>query len=253
MTTRPKPGVRLQGQSHQHSEYPPAETSSNRISPSFHPQYSSVRHQHQSSHQNSPRASQDKQYFREEEYSSARNGYRRSHNQPEQPFGSQHEKKGWRKSIKNHFIAASGEFVGTFMFLYFAFAAHLMIINQNAEIPQSRNGGNSAQTVVFISLAYGFSLLVTAWGWYRISGGLFNPAVCITAVFGSGNTYKVTGDIRPLHSRPAALDSQSLPHSLAVDRRNLCKCTGLCHVSWKYLCRFHDTRSRNINSARTVY
>jgi aquaporin related protein len=68
------------------------------------------------------------------------------------------------------------------MFLWFGFAAHLMVINQNAEKPQNDNGGNSAQTVVFISLAYGFSLLVTAWGWYRISGGLFNPAVsCITS------------------------------------------------------------------------
>lgn len=65
------------------------------------------------------------------------------------------------------------------MFLYFAFAAHLMVVSQNAELPQSKNGGNSSQTVVFISLAYGFSLLVSAWGWYRISGGLFNPAVFI--------------------------------------------------------------------------
>jgi len=28
--------------------------------------------------------------------------------------------------MKNHFVAASGEFVGTFLFLYFAFATHLM-------------------------------------------------------------------------------------------------------------------------------
>lgn len=41
------------------------------------------------------------------------------------------------------------------------------------------NGTNSAQTVIFISLGYGMSLLVTAWGLYRISGGLFNPAVTL--------------------------------------------------------------------------
>jgi aquaporin related protein len=39
------------------------------------------------------------------------------------------------------------------------------------------NGGNSSQTIVIISLGYGFSLLVTAWTLYRVSGGLFNPAV----------------------------------------------------------------------------
>jgi len=102
-----------------------------------------------------------------------------SRHRNEQPFQYEHEQNARRKGIKNHFIAASGEFIGTVMFLWFGFAAHLMIINQNGEKPQNNNSGNSAQTVVFISLAYGFSLLVTAWGWYRISGGLFNPAVTL--------------------------------------------------------------------------
>lgn len=52
-----------------------------------------------------------------------------------------------------------------------------MAVDQASSVARS-DGSNSAQTVVFISLGYGFSLLVTAWGWYRISGGLFNPAVC---------------------------------------------------------------------------
>lgn len=52
-----------------------------------------------------------------------------------------------------------------------------MAVDQASSVALS-DGSNSAQTVVFISLGYGFSLLVTAWGWYRISGGLFNPAVC---------------------------------------------------------------------------
>lgn len=80
-----------------------------------------------------------------------------------------------RKALKNHFVAATGEFVGTFMFLYFAFAAHMMIVNNTVE--RTVGGGASSQTIVFISLAYGLSLLVNAWGFYRISGGLFNPAV----------------------------------------------------------------------------
>jgi len=62
------------------------------------------------------------------------------------------------------------------MFLYFGFATHLMIVDQASDVARG-NSANSAQTVVFISLGYGFSLLITVWAWYRISGGLFNPAV----------------------------------------------------------------------------
>jgi len=79
-----------------------------------------------------------------------------------------------RKMWKNHVVAASSEFVGTFLFLYFAFAGHQMAANQAAEV--GPNGTNSSQTIIYISMAYGFSLLVTAWSLYRVSGGLFNPA-----------------------------------------------------------------------------
>lgn len=67
-----------------------------------------------------------------------------------------------------------GEFVGTFMFLYFAFAVHIMAVEQAVQL--GPNNKNSSQTVIFISLGYGLSLLVTAWSLYRVSGGLFNPA-----------------------------------------------------------------------------
>jgi len=82
------------------------------------------------------------------------------------------------RAMKNHFVAASGEFVGTFLFLYFAFATHLMAVDQTDAVALA-NRQNSAQTVVYISLGYGFSLLVTVWAFYRISGGLFNPAVTL--------------------------------------------------------------------------
>jgi aquaporin related protein len=32
-------------------------------------------------------------------------------------------------------------------------------------------------SLLYISLAFGFSLAVTVWVFFRISGGLFNPAV----------------------------------------------------------------------------
>ncbi|CAG8952864.1 hypothetical protein HYFRA_00007578, partial [Hymenoscyphus fraxineus] len=82
-----------------------------------------------------------------------------------------------RKAIKCHFVAASGEFIGTMMFLYFGFATHIMSV-----LEVKPGEGVTPQTVVFVSLGYGFSLLVTVWVWYRISGGLFNPAVTLGLV-----------------------------------------------------------------------
>lgn len=58
-----------------------------------------------------------------------------------------------QNNVKNHFVAASGEFVGTIMFLYFGFSTHLMAVDQASDVARS-GGGKSAQTVVFISLGY---------------------------------------------------------------------------------------------------
>jgi aquaporin related protein len=79
--------------------------------------------------------------------------------------------------MTGHFVAATGEFVGTFMFLYFAFACQIMLNTQGSET-SVQNNGPSSQTMVFVALVYGFSLLVNVWAFFRISGGLFNPAVC---------------------------------------------------------------------------
>lgn len=51
-------------------------------------------------------------------------------------------------------------------------------------------GGNSSQTVVFIALSYGIGLLIAAWVLYRVSGGLFNPAVTLGMV--------ITGTLPPV-------------------------------------------------------
>ncbi|KAK4499554.1 hypothetical protein PRZ48_010070 [Zasmidium cellare] len=97
-----------------------------------------------------------------------------------------------RSTFRNHMVAASGEFVGTFLFLLFAYLGHTM---SAAQAPDSGpNGANSNQTVIFISMSYGLSLLVTAWTLYRISGGLFNPAVTVGLVF-TGNLDMIRGII----------------------------------------------------------
>lgn len=64
-----------------------------------------------------------------------------------------------------------GEFVGTTMFLWFAFAGA-----QTAAVT-GRGVANTPEQVLLTSSSFGFSLLITVWAFYRISGGLFNPAV----------------------------------------------------------------------------
>ena len=84
--------------------------------------------------------------------------------------------------VRNHFIAMTGEFVGTFMFLFFAFAG-----TQVANTPATQSGDTSTELpqgpnpaqLLYISLAFGFSLAVNAWIFFRVSGGLFNPAVTL--------------------------------------------------------------------------
>ncbi|KAI0394340.1 aquaporin-like protein [Xylariaceae sp. FL0594] len=74
-------------------------------------------------------------------------------------------------NTKNHFVATMGEFIGTTLFLLFAFAGA-----QVASLrPVSR--GFSLLAQLYISLAFSISLMINVWIFFRISGGHFNPAV----------------------------------------------------------------------------
>ncbi|RKF64372.1 Aquaporin-1 [Golovinomyces cichoracearum] len=89
-------------------------------------------------------------------------------------------------SLKNHIVAFLGEFVGTTMFLFFAFAgAQVANIGVNAEAQSSDFDGTPTFDIavyLYISFIFGFSLLVNVWVFYRISGALFNPAVTLGMV-----------------------------------------------------------------------
>lgn len=76
--------------------------------------------------------------------------------------------------IRNHFIAALGEFTGTFLFLFCAFAATQVANTAQAGIQKNDTSVAdipNADTLVYIALAFGFSLAVNAWIFFRISGG----------------------------------------------------------------------------------
>ncbi|KAL7777016.1 hypothetical protein CFE70_007437 [Pyrenophora teres f. teres 0-1] len=54
-------------------------------------------------------------------------------------------------TLEGHFVAASSEFVGSLMFLFFSFAGHLMITTQASD-RSIKNGGTSSQQNIFIAL-----------------------------------------------------------------------------------------------------
>ncbi|KAF2228839.1 aquaporin-like protein, partial [Viridothelium virens] len=85
-------------------------------------------------------------------------------------------------AVRNHFIAMAGEFVGTFLFLFFAFAG-TQVANAAVAGASTAGGGltqaPNASALLYIALSFGMSLAVCAWVFFRISGGLFNPAVTL--------------------------------------------------------------------------
>lgn len=76
---------------------------------------------------------------------------------------------------RNDMVATLGEFVGTFLWLLFAFA-----ICQIANIVPPGDSEPDIPTtlrVFYIGLGFSVSLAITCWLFYRVSGGMFNPAV----------------------------------------------------------------------------
>lgn len=79
-------------------------------------------------------------------------------------------------SIKNHIVAMLAEFVGTFLFLLFALGGTNVVNTAPADNQPAELNANPAK-LLYIALCFGMSLAVNAWVFFRISGGLFNPAV----------------------------------------------------------------------------
>ncbi|KAF2256466.1 aquaporin-like protein [Trematosphaeria pertusa] len=88
---------------------------------------------------------------------------------------------------RNELVAAASEFAGTFMFLFFAFggtqvANTAAVYSDAATAGQEQNSITQApntSVLLYISLVFGFSLMVNVWVFFRVSGGLFNPAVTL--------------------------------------------------------------------------
>lgn len=88
-------------------------------------------------------------------------------------------------NFKNDFIAASGEFLGTFSFLVIGLggiqaSATSTLANEDPNSPNISNAIErtpSLEQLTYISLSMGLSLLFSAWIFFRITGAAFNPNV----------------------------------------------------------------------------
>jgi len=93
-------------------------------------------------------------------------------------------------AIKNHFIAMIGEYVGTVLFMIFALGgtnvANIPTTSVTGGTTEGQSGTTAASvntsSLLYIALSFGFSLAVNAWIFFRVSGGLFNPAVSLGMV-----------------------------------------------------------------------
>ncbi|KAK4097221.1 aquaporin-like protein [Parathielavia hyrcaniae] len=86
----------------------------------------------------------------------------------------------WPSTVRTTVVAGLGEFVGTFLFLFFAFAG-TQIANTPPPSPPPDGGPPlpDASKLMFIALSFGLSLMVNVWAFYIVTGGLFNPAVAL--------------------------------------------------------------------------
>ena len=110
-----------------------------------------------------------------------------------------------------------GEFVGTTLFLFFAFGG-TQVANigdgstANNTTTGSNTGGVDPSKLLYISLSFGFSLMVNAWIFFRISGGLFNPAVSSLSRISIYSNSKGHACTHP-HARPRSHPRYPPPHS----------------------------------------
>lgn len=84
------------------------------------------------------------------------------------------------EGAKGHVVAVIGEFIGTFCYFFFAFAggeSGAASTNKATDPVSTKPSGLSPALLLYVATSGGFALVVNAWIFFRVSGGLFNPLV----------------------------------------------------------------------------
>ena len=92
-----------------------------------------------------------------------------------QPDTTSPRKPSFFVGIKDDLWAALLEYVGTTIFLLLAFGG----VQAAAGEASASEASSEVSRIMYISLCFGFSLIVSAWLFYRVTGGLFNPDVSL--------------------------------------------------------------------------
>lgn len=109
------------------------------------------------------------------------------------------------QQLRLHAVEISGEFVGTFFFLLMALSAAQVANSDTSHIGDGSHPGDINLTqLLYISLAFGFSLAVNVSIFANVSGGLFNPAVRYCLLFIVTETRRAQWLAEPVHAKTAS-------------------------------------------------
>ncbi|AAW42227.1 water channel, putative [Cryptococcus deneoformans JEC21] len=87
-----------------------------------------------------------------------------------------------RTIIKNNFVAMAGEYVGTTLFMLCCLGGTHVALLPEKSVTGDLSQPLNTSSLFYISLSIGLSLTVNVWIFFRVSGGLFNPAVSLGMV-----------------------------------------------------------------------
>lgn len=118
-----------------------------------------------------------------------------------------------RKTI----VVVAGEFVGTFMFLLMSFIGTQTAIVTNSADPDAPLMPFS---LLYIAASFGVAVTVNVWVFYRVTGGMFNPAVCPPI----STIVKMNRLTKPGHTGSCpSWCCQTIPWSLCPGRSTCCR------------------------------
>ncbi|KAL3951734.1 hypothetical protein ACCO45_013451 [Purpureocillium lilacinum] len=91
-------------------------------------------------------------------------------------------------AYRNLAVVIIGEFCGTFMFLLLAFIGTQAAVDNND--PGNPDAVLAPFSLMYIAASFGAAITVNVWIFYRVTGGMFNPAVTLGLV--------LVGAVKPL-------------------------------------------------------
>ncbi|PHH64295.1 hypothetical protein CDD81_4779 [Ophiocordyceps australis] len=91
-------------------------------------------------------------------------------------------------ALRNNATAVIAEFCGTFMFLLLSFIGTQTALSTNS--PGVAGAPLMPFSLLYVAASFGSALAVNVWIFYRVSGGMFNPAVTLGLV--------LVGAVKPL-------------------------------------------------------